>query len=289
MLEITIAIIFICVLLLLFYNRKEHLNTITKKTTISSVNTTPFDDDNDNITITILHDFSDNTLNNFNNMQKKLLQNKKSKVKPHITIHVIHFNKKHPLINHFIDLSDLSNMNLTSSFRQSIINSYNTTLKNKLQLHHNNEFSKMGKFYALTYHPNSPPDNTNKYKYPYITQFRHSIYNYIDTIAPTDKKYIEIKRNNKNNPGKIDDYRVYYNDKIPLYAIQDYFHGIGNWHPHVSLVREQELQINNSLLFNKVNNKDKNTVREEIKNYLSNVNILNNIMINNLIRISIFS
>ncbi len=203
----------------------------------------------------------------FNKMQNKLLAGKMDRldlpVKPHITIHMIHFNKTHNNTKKFVQTSLCPTLSgnlgkLTPKFETVIINAFNNTLKNQLVLNHTYDFKKMGNFYALMYKAND-----NKL----LTNFRGEIYEYIKQQIGSDLSSVEIGRNNIRILGKKDKFFAYCDgDGNALYAIQDYYHGVENWVPHVSIAREINIKKNNEALFNNLN-----TTNPNVKQIINNV------------------
>lgn len=169
----------------------------------------------------------------FNRVQSKLSKFGSSRITPHVTIHAINFNKDHPKIHQFFSF-EKSTYTVRPAFRDAINEIYRRTLQNKLVLTHDNDFKQMGKYFALKYKCRHPS---------IITRFRMGLYRYIsDKVGNIPSEYKMITRVSGQDPEKIDNYRVYsdiYNREV--YAVQDYYHGVGVWTPHISLVTEDEL------------------------------------------------
>lgn len=193
------------------------------------------------------------------------LNNVKYPVKPHVTIHMINFNKTHKDTNKFVQTSLCPTSKtivgkLTPVFENAIIKAFNETLKDKLTLTHTSDFKKMGIFYALIYTVN---DNT------LISNFRNQIYKYIKEQIGSNLSSVEISRNNPKIKGKIDKFFAYCDKNGDvLYAVQDYFHGFGNWTPHVSIIKENDIKYYNKELFNILTKQNAN-VSHDINNIIN--------------------
>ncbi|QKF93989.1 hypothetical protein QKU48_gp0531 [Fadolivirus algeromassiliense] len=231
--------------------------------------------DNDNISVAIIYDIP----NIYDNIQTKLLNgntNPKNRPRPHFTLHGIHFNKKHPEINKFINITScpssfLNPGKLNTDFETVIKDAFKNSLYNKLELSHKNEWNKMGLFYAL-------PFNVNNNLC--ISDFRKELYIHISNLVQIYRQPIDVERDSRKLAGKKDKYKVYCDSKgVPLYAIQDYYHGIGNWSPHVSMIREDKLKSLNGKLYNYIESSA--NISATFNNFIG-MPIPNNINISNM-------
>jgi len=146
---------------------------------------------------------------------------------PHLTLHMINFNYKHPFMKKF---------NILKKMKDFSRECYNEILKGyKLKL---DNYELLGKpqdpTYAIKYKLNYPKR---------ITYFRLCLYNKISEL-------IGLKDHKDFKKGLI--YRLENNrhvyiystpDGIPLYGIHEYYHGVSNWEPHISLFKLKEKSL----------------------------------------------
>ena len=146
---------------------------------------------------------------------------------PHLTLHMINFNYKHPFIKEFNILKEIKDY--SKKCYHEILKGYK--LKPK-------KFDLLGKPQDPTY--------VIKYKLNYpdrITKFRLCLYAKIaDLIGLKDhtsfKKGLVYKLENNKKAF------VYSTpDGMPLYAIHEYYHGVNNWEPHISIFKLKEKQL----------------------------------------------
>ena len=146
---------------------------------------------------------------------------------PHLTLHMINFNYKHPFMKKY---------NLLKEMKDYSKKCYNEILKGyKLK---SNNYDLLGKPHDPSY--------VVKYKLNYpkrITYFRLCLYDKIaELIGLKDHKDFKKGLIHKLENGK----KVYiYStpDGIPLYGIHEYYHGVSNWEPHISLFKLKEISL----------------------------------------------
>jgi len=170
-------------------------------------------------------------------------ENNKPFNNPHITIHSIHINEDHPDYKIF----------KSSSFEKTIEEGFKLLLAGKRSNLAPNLipdsslklvspkgqyeiFGQTPKFFGRKY----IPDNPQK-----ITDFRRLLYDHIIKKVKKGKPTYE-----QETRGSLK-YHVYSFGGIPLYAVSQYNHGIGNWTPHISIVSEYDIQNNNKELHKK--------------------------------------
>jgi len=143
---------------------------------------------------------------------------------PHLTLHMINFNNKHPLMKKHDILNKMKDIGKEC---------YNEILRGSKLV--KVDYDLLGKpqdpTYVIKYALNFPEN---------ITKFRLCVYDKIaQLIGLKDHKSFKgrmVKKivNNKK-------YFVYSTpDKIPLYGIHQYYHGENNWEPHISLFKLKE-------------------------------------------------
>lgn len=152
----------------------------------------------------------------------------------HVTIHMIHFNIDNKIVE---NLFDLRTCDIKEDFKNIIRGSFLNNLDNNLILTPIGP-DAMGPKCAQIYKPNQKDLISRFRKELYGNIIKHAEY---DASEPTGP--IDVSRINKRYPSKRDFYKVYCTkDGKPLYAIQDYFHGRGNWTPHISWIERNEVR-----------------------------------------------
>ena len=150
---------------------------------------------------------------------------------PHLTLHMINFNAKHPYIQKY---------GIINKMKEFTKECYNEILRGyKLKA---TDYVILGK----------PQDPTLAISYELnfenrITQFRLCLY---DKIA----QLIGLEDHTSFKKGLVHQLQ---NDKkafiystssgIPLYGIHEYYHGVSHWEPHISLFKLKEETISNGL------------------------------------------
>jgi hypothetical protein len=156
-------------------------------------------------------------------------QRGKTGIKPHISLMEIHINKSNPDHKILIGHNGLINPNILRIMKQQYFN-----LNPQMYIISKpGGYEIMGDFMAKVY----TATNSN-----YITQFRMSFYKYLESILGRGSRRIFIIANKK--------YYVYSYRGRDLVAIPDYYHGIGIWKPHLSLVKLDRIQKSNPNLYN---------------------------------------
>ena len=138
-----------------------------------------------------------------------------SKYEPHITLHIININMKHPLANTFIKIKQkiikncfLKKLNSKLSLK---------SLPGNYELLGDNDYAH----YARIYKPNNTV---------LITKFRTCLYDKIGTKLNTTF----------TGPNNINDFNIFYSNNKPLYAIKNFYYGKNNWKPHISIFQMRE-------------------------------------------------
>ena len=159
---------------------------------------------------------------------------------PHLTLHMINFNFKHPLIDEGF-LKEIKAF--TKKCYIEILHGYKLI---------KDDFAILGKI--------NDPTFVMKYKLNYpdrITKFRICIYNEIARLLNIGD-YKGFKDREVRKVNKKDMFIYSTPDGIPVYGIHQYYHGKGNWEPHISLFKLREVQLSSAqeigkILFNESN------------------------------------
>jgi len=152
---------------------------------------------------------------------------------PHLTLHMINFNAKHP----YVKKNDFEIIKEMKDFTKEC---YNEILKDyKLKA---TDYVILGK----------PQDPTFAVSYElnfknHITQFRLCLYDKIaELIGLQDhKSFKKGLVHELQNDKKAFIYST--KDGMPLYGIHEYYHGVSNWEPHISLFKLKEGTVSNGL------------------------------------------
>jgi hypothetical protein len=179
---------------------------------------------------------------------------------PHLTLHMINFNLKHTLINK-VFLKKIKGF--TKKCYIEILRGYKLIKE---------DFELLGK--------ETDPTFVMKYKLNYpdrITKFRLCLYDEIARLLDLKdhkdfKKGLVRKINNK----KINNKKMFvYStpDGIPVYGIQDIYHGRNNWLPHISLfkLKEKLLSTEKEIGYSLFNVSDYSKIDQKDKKILSKV------------------
>ena len=152
---------------------------------------------------------------------------------PHLTLHMINFNAKHPLIKK----NDFEILKKMKDFTKKC---YNKILRG---------YKLKATDYVILGKPQDPTFAVN-YELNFkkrITYFRLCLYNKI-------AKLIGLKDHKSFKKGMIHELEnkkevyVYSTlDGMPLYGIHEYYHGVSNWEPHISLFKLKEKTLSNNL------------------------------------------
>ena len=143
---------------------------------------------------------------------------------PHLTLHMINFNYKHPL---------MKKHDILNKMKDIAKECYNEILRGSKLV--KVDYDLLGKpqdpTYVLKYALNFPEN---------ITKFRLCVYDKIaQLIGLKDHKDFKGRMVRKVVNNKK--YFVYSTpDSIPLYGIHQYYHGENNWEPHISLFKLKE-------------------------------------------------
>ena len=151
---------------------------------------------------------------------------------PHLTLHMINFNYKHPFMKKFKILKNMKSISKEC---------YNKVLRG-YKLKSDNNYELLGKPQDPTY--------VIKYKLNYpnrITLFRLCLYDKIaELIGLKDHTSFKGKLVRKlENNRKVFVYST--PDGMPLYAIHEYYHGQSNWEPHISLLKLKEESLSSAM------------------------------------------
>ena len=174
---------------------------------------------------------------------------------PHLTLHMINFNLKHKLINK-VFLKKIKEF--TKKCYIEILRGY------KLK---KDDFSLLGKetdpTFVMTYKLNYPDR---------ITKFRLCLYDEIARLLDLkDHKDFKNGLVRKINKKKMFIYST--PDGIPVYGIQDIYHGRNNWLPHISLfkLKEKLLSTAKEIGYSLFNVSDYSKIDKKDKQILSKV------------------
>ena len=174
---------------------------------------------------------------------------------PHLTLHMINFNLKHTLINK-VFLKKIKEF--TKKCYIEILRGY------KLK---KDDFSLLGKetdpTFVMTYKLNYPDR---------ITKFRLCLYDEIARLLDLkDHKDFKNGLVRKINKKKMFIYST--PDGIPVYGIQDIYHGRNNWLPHISLfkLKEKLLSTAKEIGYSLFNVSDYSKIDKKDKQILSKV------------------
>jgi hypothetical protein len=207
------------------------------------VNAYPFESENGGA-ISILAYLSGNTLDRVNERRIKLGL---SEIKTlHITLLQLHINFSHP------DSVIFSSQEFFDAIEKSYLKNLTTVFLNS-PLGNWNFFGRAeNKYWVRVYTFN------DKFKHN-ITQFRLDIYDYLNKNLEKLRKESIVKGNAYDNT----EYVFVSNDSGQLYAIdKQYYYGVENWKPHISVFNFKELNKGSELYKYIIN--DENTKEDKI-------------------------
>lgn len=138
------------------------------------------------------------------------------RLKPHISLMEIHINKSNSKHNILIGLDNKIN----ESLRQIMKQTYDALSPRMFLQSESGKYAVMGDYFAKVYTALDPK---------YITELRMTFYRYLE------KHFISFTKHTRIVNGKT--YVVYVYDGEELIAVPDYYHGRGNWTPHLSLTK----------------------------------------------------
>lgn len=165
----------------------------------------------------------------FNRLDKlKISKREQANIRPHITLMEILVNREHPDYRFIVDaygqinstLKDLLTMKYHQLSPQMYINSKK------------GHYGIMGDFMAKVYKASNSS---------YITEFRMALYKYLEIMLGKGSRKVREVDGKK--------YFVYSYNRRDLIAIPEYYHGKGNWTPHLSIVKLDKLDRSNPSLY----------------------------------------
>lgn len=192
---------------------------------------------NNNISLSISWNVSFNQKIKFVELNHIMTKTDLINYKPHITIHIINFNKNHESIRAFVDTSSCELKNkgsLVQDFENEIHRIFSLYIKG-MQLEYVG-FQLLGKFHSIVYKPTDMWINS-------IFHFRKALHEYINMKAFGVKNINNISIDRKNDNGKINSYVVYCNkNELGLYSVNiNQYSDMSIWKPHVSIVSEENI------------------------------------------------
>lgn len=151
-----------------------------------------------------------------------------SMMKPHITLMEIIVNGENPDHKYIVDAYGQINTSL-----RELLNTKYQQLSPQMYINSNKQdYEIMGDFLAKIY------KSTNSY---YITDFRIAFYKYLEIMLGKSTRNVILFGDKK--------YFIYsYNGK-ELMAIPEYYHGKGQWKPHISIIKLDKISKSNPSLF----------------------------------------
>ena len=159
--------------------------------------------------------------------------NPKPNEHPHLTLHMINFNAKHPLIKK-------NNFEILKKMKEYSKKCYNEILRGyKLKA---TGYVILGKPQDPTFAVSYELNVKNR-----ITQFRLCLYDKLaELIGLTD--HTSFKKGLVHKLQNVKKAFVYSTDDgMPLYGIHEYYHGVSNWEPHISLFKLKEEQLSSGM------------------------------------------
>jgi hypothetical protein len=196
-------------------------------------------------------------IKNYEYRQKKLGV-KPIKSKPHITMMHIHINADNPDHHHLIDKAGRVN----NMLRKIIEKKYHYVAPSIYLKSSKTYYDIMGEFFAKVF----VHDGDRKQ----ITDFRMVLYLYLQMfLGPhTDRVKQDID-------GRV--FYVYSYNGRELIAVPEYYHGVGVWTPHLSLIKLPHLRKQNPKLYDEFvdEDNDQNVLINEMKGVKGSINYLN--------------
>ena len=147
----------------------------------------------------------------------------------HLTLLQLDINKQSPFDNF------LKTVIQDPEFHNGLKNIYESTLK-KINLVAQS-YKEMGDFVAIEY----SPDYQNT-----ITEFRTGFYRLLEAYylqknrSGIDKTQSNINVSDSKDPNQTLGYRIFIDQKSgdPLYAVPEWYYGVGKWTPHLSIAHK---------------------------------------------------
>ena len=177
---------------------------------------------------------------------------------PHITMMHIHINADNPDRRFLVDGSGRVNQ----VFSKLMKNKYDQISDGIYLKSSQSYLDLMGDFFAKIYVNEGDPK--------IITDFRMTLYLYLELYLGrfTKRERIDID-------GRV--FFVYSYKGNELLAIPEYYHGIGVWTPHLSLIKLPTLKIQNPILYKKFEDSDydPNVLIDAMKGVKGSISYLN--------------
>mgnify|MGYP000931693641 CR=1 FL=1 len=150
---------------------------------------------------------------------------------PHLTLHMINFNAKHP----YVKKNDYEIIKKMKDFTKEC---YNEILRGyKLKT---TDYVILGKPQDPTFAVSYELNFKNR-----ITQFRLCLYNKLAELIGL-KDHTSFKKGLVHELQNDKKAFVYSTDSgMPLYGIHEYYHGVNQWEPHISLFKLKEETVSN--------------------------------------------
>lgn len=193
---------------------------------------------------------------NYEQRQKKL--GVISKIAPHITMMHIHVNADNP--DHKFLINETGKIN--NVFRKIVENKYQNIANNIYFKSSQSHYDLMGDFFAKVYVYDGDRS--------IITDFRMALYFYLEMYLGrfTKRERIDID-------GRV--FFVYSYKGKELIAVPEYYHGIGVWTPHLSIVKLPVLKTQNPELYEKFENAeyDPNILVDAMRGVKGSISYLN--------------
>lgn len=174
----------------------------------------------------------------------------------HLTLLTIEINRDSKLARLFEDLipqpGNPHNKKINSKIEQMVTDAYNETFRNSIVVlnQERGTYYKMGKFYVKKFPVYSDQkhfsDPNTKLPLPTINAFRRSFYDKL-------RKHLQIPSFNWiDSPDG--NYKLAIHNGETIFAVPIYDFGIGQWDPHISIVKEDDIQAPNPVLHGKISN-----------------------------------
>ncbi|VBB18406.1 hypothetical protein YASMINEVIRUS_869 [Yasminevirus sp. GU-2018] len=183
-------------------------------------------------TMYIVADATDQTLIKYFFARMDMLgisANDRKGVKPHISLMEVQINVANPA--HTV-LLDATTGRVSSVLERFMIQHYASVSPQMYIESIKGNYEIMGDFIAKVYTSQNPT---------YITAFRVGFYKFIESYLGKGVRSVTMINNKK--------FFVYSYKGTPLIAVPEYYHGVGVWKPHLSLVRLDKIQNSNPSLY----------------------------------------
>lgn len=144
------------------------------------------------------------------------------------------------------------NKQISPVIQQMVTDAYNETFRKSTVIlnQERGKYSKMGKFYAkkfpVYFDQKIFSDPKTKLPLPTINSFRRSFYDKLRT-------HLGIPSFNWTD-SPDGNYKLAIHNGETIFAVPIYDFGIGQWEPHISIVKEDDIQAPNPVLHGKVSN-----------------------------------